>query len=130
MNSENTEIREILENIIKYQADRAIKTMTDELKGLVRTLNAKASAATSLQNLILWYASGNDPRYKPRKGRSLTAIKEMMVREGLLMLTKNAALSERSAADILVRKYADIQGAYDDVETLRKQLNRKKPYRK
>ena len=130
MNSENAEIREILENIIKYQADRAIKTMTDELKGLVRTLNAKASAATSLQNLILWYASGNDPRYKPRKGRSLTAIKEMMVREGLLMLTKNAALSERSAADILVRKYADIQGAYDDVETLRKQLNRKNPYRK
>ena len=46
------------------------------------------------------------------------------------MLAKNASLSERSAADILVRKYADVPGAYDDVETLRKQLNRKNPYRK
>ena len=109
---------------------QTIIRMLDELKGSVGTLNTKTSAATSLQNLILWYASGNDPRYKPKNGRSLTAIKEMMVKEGIVMLTKNAALSERSAADILVRKYADIPGAYNNVEALRKQLNRKNPYRK
>ena len=109
---------------------QAIIRKLDELKGSEGTLNTKASAATSLQNLILWYASGNDPRYKPKNGRSVTAIKELMVREGLAMLAKNASLSERSAADILVRKYADVPGAYDDVETLRKQLNRKNPYRK
>lgn len=102
----------------------------EELKSSVRTLNTKANMSAAIEELILWYASGNDPRYKPKDGRTLAAVREFMVNEGLSMLAKDASLSERSAADILVRKYVGLPGAYDDVEALRKQLNRKNPYRK
>ena len=49
-----------------------------------------------------------------------------MVREGLSMMAKDGSLSERSAADSLVRKYHDIPGAYTDAETLRRRINRTK----
>lgn len=74
---------------------------------------------------ILSWVSDDPEKYRPDDGRCLGAVRRMMVKEGLAMLAKDEWLSERSAADILIRKYADLPDAYTTVGALCKQLNRK-----
>lgn len=111
-------------------ASAVVRFLLPEIRQILKSYGEAqardAAERRKTSELILWYASGNDPRFKPRDGRQANAIKDHMVREGLSMMAKDGSLSERSAADSLVRKYHGIPGAYTDAETLRRQINRTK----
>lgn len=115
--------------MITKEKSNARPNFAQEVQKLNRSLKAlhrKSSLCAETSALILWYVSGNDPRYKPVDGRAACAVKKMMVNEGLALLAKDANLTERSAAKFLVRKFKDIPGGYDSEEALHRQLNRKK----
>lgn len=119
-----------LSRIAHRIAATVIRLLLPEIRKILKSYGEAqardAAERRKTSELILWYASGNDPRFKPRDGRCTSAIKDHMVREGLSMMAKDGSLSERSAADALVRKYYGIPGAYTDAESLRRQINRTK----
>lgn len=120
--------KDVIELSVQAKGLADHQSMAATLNTILRNINAlnnKTITAIALNKIAIWYASGFDPKFKPDDARVVNAIKELMIVEGLDMLAKDGSLSERSVANHLVYKYKNIPGAYDDVETLRRALNRK-----
>jgi len=76
---------------------------------------------------ILWYVSSKDAKYNPKVKRGENAVRQVMLQYAHTLLEKDADLSERSAASIVIKRFAGIDGAYGpaEIESFRRQINRR-----
>jgi len=101
----------------------------DALDGIDRKIERVLSMSRQqLKNerAILWYVSSNDPKYQPDKGSKEDSIRRVMLQCAQSLISREPTLSERSAANIVIKQFEGVEGAYrpEDLETFRRQINR------
>lgn len=76
------------------------------------------------QELVLWYVSGEDARFRPDDQRKVAAVKELMVREAVGKISCGDLLSVRSVCANVFCKYQDLPGSYDNFNSFYRQVKR------
>jgi len=109
---------------IEKLGDRLADAVISKSKGVFEAQRPHLRSIEAKTDIILWHTSGNDPRFAVKDGRSLDAVRELMVKEGVAMMLKNGSLNSTAVAESLVQKFARIPGAYEDSNSLRRQIDR------
>lgn len=101
-----------------------INEKVDGLQRGIATLNKKVNVLQGSQELVLWYVSGEDERFRPGDQRKMSAVKELMVREALAKIRQGDERSQLSICHAVFQKFQGIPGAYSDINSFCRQVNR------
>lgn len=124
MNSENTEIRRLLADIVKQEADRTKRDIIRAMRKQLRNLSDSMRKSHENEREILSWVSDEPEKHQPKDGRRISTVKRNMTYVAAHAIFNAKPDSATKIGMRFFNTFKAMPGAYDNFESFMRQVRR------